>query len=292
LAITPSEGSPLVPHRTEIWLVLAGGIVASLLAGFGVHLFVSRRKTRKELESLRELAEAKTRFLGSVSHELRTPLTAVLGFAELLRDEGGLTREERNAALACIAEEAGDLSGIIDDLLVTARAELSTLTVVRVSVAPAAQLAQVLDNGSSRLLPSVEVVTADDTIRALGDPGRVRQILRNLLTNAARYGGEKVEVRITRAGDTVRIEVADDGNGVPPAQGEAIFERYTTVQGAAGQPDALGIGLSISRELARLMGGDLTYHRREGWTVFELALPAAPVGTEAKPAATTAAGPR
>lgn len=111
----------------------------------------------------------------------------------------------------------------------------------------------------------------------MGDPGRVRQIIRNLITNAARYGGDQIEVRVNEVGDMVHLEVADDGPGLQTGEWERVFEPYYRVdQNASTQPAALGIGLSVARHLARLMEGDVIYRRADGWSVFCLSLPAAP----------------
>lgn len=105
------------------------------------------------------------------------------------------------------------------------------------------------------------------------DPLRVRQIVRNLLTNAARYGGGRVRVVLETGPGHGALTVLDDGDGVPSDQAEMIFESYGRAHNAAGQPGSVGLGLSVSRNLARNMGGDLSYSRRDGWTGFELTLP-------------------
>jgi signal transduction histidine kinase len=113
----------------------------------------------------------------------------------------------------------------------------------------------------------------ENPYRALGDPSRVRQILRNMVTNASRYGGEEVEVRLGSIDGYVTVGVADNGHGVAPEDQEQIFTPYYRAHSSESQPAALGIGLSVARQLARLMHGDLIYRRQDGWTVFELQLP-------------------
>jgi len=121
------------------------------------------------------------------------------------------------------------------------------------------------------------VETGGDAQRAaIGDPGRVRQIVRNLITNAGRYGGDRIQIRLGTRDERVVLDVADNGPGVPSSEEERIFEPYYRAHQSAGtQPAALGIGLSVARHLARLMEGDLSYRREAGWSVFSLALPAA-----------------
>jgi signal transduction histidine kinase len=112
-----------------------------------------------------------------------------------------------------------------------------------------------------------------EQVAALGDPLRVRQILRNLLTNAGRYGGDEVSVEVGVAGTTAWLAVSDNGQGVPEKDAELIFDSYQRSDNAVQEPKSVGLGLSVSRKLARMMGGDITYSRRDDLTRFELTLP-------------------
>ncbi|MDF1597997.1 MAG: CHASE domain-containing protein [Acidimicrobiia bacterium] len=277
ITVTPKPSSGMIPDPTGALLVLFVGLAASGLATGGIFLYRQRSHARQELEVLQELTRARDQFLASVSHELRTPLTGVLGFAELLREgHGVLSDEERLSMISSVAEEATDLSHIIDDLLVSARSELDLLVVTRVPVAARAQVAQVLEAAGSDTGARVEVIAGlEGADRASGDPGRVRQILRNLISNACRYGGDRIQVRLGATDQRVHIQVADNGPGIPAEEWERIFEPYYRAHPGESQPAALGIGLSVARHLARLMEGDLTYRRQDHWSVFDLELPAA-----------------
>ena len=110
--------------------------------------------------------------------------------------------------------------------------------------------------------------------KAWADPLRVRQILRNLLTNAIKYGGERVDVTVDRTDDVIRLVVCDDGPGIPRDEAELIFERYYRSAASPTQPGSVGIGLAVSRQLAEMMGGSLRYVP-SGKRYFELCLPAA-----------------
>ena len=107
------------------------------------------------------------------------------------------------------------------------------------------------------------------------DAARLRQILRNLVTNAIRYGGDTIRVAITSGSDRVRIEVRDDGPGIPPEHVERVFEPYARSDLGISNPDSVGLGLPAALDLARLMGGSLVYDRDGGETVFRLVLPRA-----------------
>ena len=230
---------------------------------------------KSEERRMRALVDAKNHFLASVSHEIRTPLTGVIGFAELLKEDAFASDpEERRDLVSAIARQAADVANIVEDLLVAARAELGELEVVAVPVNLSAQIAQVLETAGSAFA-HVETPSRQVEPRiAIADPGRVRQIVRNLLTNANRYGGPHVSVKIKRRASTLFLSVIDDGGGLPEADWERIFASYEGAHPMSGRSDSVGIGLTISRELARLMGGELTYRFADDQSIFELSLPA------------------
>jgi signal transduction histidine kinase len=223
---------------------------------------------------LEELVRSKDDFVASVSHELRTPLTTVVGLAEELRRRGeDFQEEERAAFIELIAEQSAEVADLVDDLLVAARTSTGSLVISPGTVDVADELAAAL-----RTAPLGEgrtVIVSGGCSNAWSDPGRVRQILRNLLTNADRYGGSRVAVTMADRHPWVAIAIADDGAGIDPGQDEAIFEPYARAHNVPSQPASVGLGLSVSRSLAVAMGGDLVHERRNGWTVFELTLPAA-----------------
>ncbi|MDP9495947.1 MAG: GAF domain-containing protein [Actinomycetota bacterium] len=225
---------------------------------------------RKTAESqLRDSLRSKEQLIASISHEMRTPLTAVVGFAQLLQvSNSGLSVEERAELIQSIADEGLDLTNIVEDLLTAAKAEAGTLTVVRVPVDLRANAAQVLET-LSRYQP-IELIGS--TVRVSGDPGRVRQILRNLISNALRYGGDQIQIEIFGE-PAPRVQVRDNGRGIPADERDRIFDPYQRAHNAPGLTASMGLGLTISRSLARLMGGDLTYEYEADVSIFELILP-------------------
>lgn len=277
LVITPTAASAMTPEPNAAFAVLVTGLLATAFVIGALHTRQKHRAASQEFEKLRELTQAKDQFLASVGHELRTPLTSVLGFAELLRtDQVSISEEERMSMISSVADEATDLASIVDDLLVAARSELDLLVVTQVPVSARAQVAQVLEVTGRDSDGVIEVLgEPGNPYRALGDPSRVRQILRNMITNACRYGGDKVEVRFGTDAEWTSVVVADNGAGVPDEDREQIFAPYYRAHSNESQPAALGIGLSVARQLALLMKGDLTYGREGGWTLFELRLPVA-----------------
>lgn len=221
---------------------------------------------------MQEVLKSKDEFLASISHELRTPLTSVLGFAEVLKSMEDGDDEERGALLEIIAGQAADLSNIVEDLLVAARAELGQLAVMSVPIDVHAQVAQVIEGRHMAGKPVRVPERPGTPLKAQGDPERIRQVLRNLITNADRYGGDEIWIEVRLGAGTICVSVCDDGDGLPADVTERIFERYYRTDPDGGQPGAVGIGLTISRDLAEMMGGALYYERIDGHTAFTLEL--------------------
>lgn len=213
------------------------------------------------LAGLSEARDAQRVFLAETSHELRTPLTSLRGF---------LDRAARTAGEAA-AEDLHDaqrvsltMTRLVEDLLQLSRGELVK--------DPQLHLIEI---GSDVIYPvaaefdGVQVDGGDPAL-VLGDPVKLRQLLRNLLANAVRAVGapRRVAVSAEAADGVVDIRVEDDGPGIPPEQQERIFEKF--FKGAGG---GSGLGLAIARQIARHHHGDLTVESEPGRTVFHLHLP-------------------
>lgn len=226
---------------------------------------------------MRGLLESQDAFLASISHELRTPLTSVLGFAEILLESGvDSSIDDRASMLELIATQAADLSDIVDDLLVAARTGAGRLTVGSVPVDLRTEVVQTIDAARNINSPVDVPVENGAVVYALGDAKRVRQIVRNLVSNAIKYGGPQIGVEFEAAGDDVFLRVIDNGEGLDDEAAGRVFERYFRSDFDDGRTASVGIGLTISRDLARMMDGDLFYEPDDGRTVFTLRLPAAP----------------
>lgn len=224
-------------------------------------------------QRLLDLLSSRDELIASVSHELRTPLTAVLGYAGLLLEAApGEPPADYGDMLGEIVHQGSDLVAIIEDLLVFAQSDAQSLTVTPSRVNVKQQLGLVLGSLDSLVDVGQVAVTGPD-VDALADPVRIRQVLRNLLSNARRYGGDSVAVILDSTESQVRIVVSDNGSGVPPRDRERIFEPYQRSRPKDGLTAAIGVGLTVARRLARLMGGDLSYSYRGGWSRFEFSLP-------------------
>ncbi len=227
---------------------------------------ITHMKARQQ--AMADLVKAKDEFIARVSHELRTPLTAVIGLTSEMNSTESLTDEERAELMALVTGQAFEMSYIVDDLLVASRAEMGTIAIDSTIV----DLNVELDTTIEGLGIHVEELP-NSICDVVADPSRVRQIMRNLLTNAERYGGASRRILTGAVFDKVWLEVRDDGDGVSPDEALGIFEPYATAH--SGVKGSVGLGLSVARQLAELMGGSLTYRRDLGETVFRLELPGA-----------------
>jgi signal transduction histidine kinase len=233
------------------------------------------RLAGRRADSLQRLIEEKDVFIGTVSHELRTPLTGILGLSSELVDHGeSITPAMRGQYHEVVLAQALEMRDLIEDLLVAARSNIGKVG-IRLTDLDLSQLVhKVL--AESALMQSAEapaVVVGEGTALVRADRMRFRQILRNLLTNASRYGGDAVTITFGAQDGMGRVSVCDNGDGVPPGSERLIFLPYRSAAGADRPSASVGLGLSVSRTLARLMGGDLAYRREAGQTVFELSLP-------------------
>jgi signal transduction histidine kinase len=234
----------------------------------GAHYERSQNRARLE-----DLLSSKDQLIASVSHELRTPLTAVVGLAEELQaDDGSIGDEERQQLIGVVATESREMADLVDDLLVAARSTDGTVPVFPERTDLSLLAASV---ASHLAIPSdVAVVIDDDASAAYADPVRVRQVIRNLLTNALRYGGKNVRVTFGEDGEMAFLDVTDDGAGIPALQLDKIFEPYGRGSTDHIVPGSVGLGLTLSKRLAELMGGSLSYEPSGGCT-FRLSLPSA-----------------
>ena len=243
----------------------------------GALALASRRQRQHQLETQylqdQSLREAKDEFLTAIAQELRTPLTGVVGFAETLRDRArDLSRDERDELVEIVAQEATNTAAVVEDLLVFARANVGDL-VVKPQIITVRDLTEQVALSWGEIEHGRLKITGSGA--AWADPIRLRQVMRNLLTNAFRHGGNTVEVRIAFDDEAVEIEVADDGPGIPLGLRHRVFEPYQHGITHNGNPASIGLGLTVARTLVRLMDGDLTYAYANGESVFRMTVPAA-----------------
>lgn len=236
-----------------------------------------RIKAQADVEAEREVSRAKDSFIAGLSHELRTPLTSIYGFAEILSEASPDDMNEHLDVAQIIANEAAEMSRMVDDLLAASRLE-STGVVIDIAPTRVHDVIESATKPFERAGAMIEVDSSPDMVSA--DPGRLRHILVNLLSNAVRHGGPRVGVEVTSADGTVDIEVWDNGRGVPEDRVERLFERFVHDGHQPLLTGSVGLGLAVASRLAGMMGGELIYQRFVGKTYFTVRLPAHEVGHE------------
>lgn len=234
----------------------------------------------RDLTHERRLDQEKNDFVATISHELRTPMAAVYGAAEtLLRREGELTPEQNRQLVEMIAAQASRLSQITEEVLLTNQLDRGELRVEREPVDVVDVVRRTVEAMESQLPEQVEIDIAlpPELGSASADPDRIQQVIVNLLDNAVKYGGSPVRVRVEGADGHVRISVADAGPGISADDQERIFEKfYRSDPQHTRAPSGTGLGLYISRELVRRMGGRLDVSSRPGsGATFVVELPRA-----------------
>lgn len=244
-----------------------------------VRLLETEQRARAEAE---EANRSKTEFLSAMSHELRTPLNAIAGYVDLLDAEvrGPLTDLQR-MDLQRIKRAQEVLLSLINDVLNFARLEAGRLKIVCTVVSVTDLLHELEDLMGNQIRArglSLEFEPCPDDLVVLGDAERIRQILMNLLSNAIKFTepGGRISISAGVDQDRAWIWVSDTGSGIPADRVEAIFEPFVQIdrRQLEESQQGVGLGLAISRELARAMGGDLDVRSRVGeGSTFSLTLP-------------------
>jgi signal transduction histidine kinase len=260
---------PDFPTQTEAFLMRTA-IEQGMIALEGSRL----------LRDLQEANQAKATFLATMSHELRTPLNAIMGYVDLLELEiAGTLNDRQKESLARVRAGSTHLQQLIESILSFARIDAGKVHVHRTQVDLGAlvhdTVALIEPLARARNLDLV-VHTPADPLLASTDAAKVRQIILNLLSNAVKFTDHgSITLDLRRAAGDIVLSVTDTGIGIPPEEQERIFEPFRQVGDVYTQKSTgTGLGLSVSQELARLLGGDVTVDSTpsEG-SVFTVVLP-------------------
>jgi PAS domain S-box-containing protein len=265
-----SEIVPLDVGGRELWLSMSG-------VSFDAGTVFAFRDVSEE----RGLERMKSDFVSTVSHELRTPLAAIYGAAlTLRRADLPLPEEQRQELLGVVADEADRLARIVNDILWTSRIESGAMQVQIESCDPAELATGVVHAARLHIPERVELALEVPPAlpRVAADRDKVRQVLANLVDNAAKYApdGDRIELRVEPATRTVRFLVSDEGLGIPAGERDRVFEKFYRLdpdlnRGVGGT----GLGLYICRELVRRMEGRIWVESREPrGSTFVVELPA------------------
>ena len=255
---------PDLPRLEDVLLVLPAVIgLASVFWAW--RITAQGREREKEVRRLSEEAHTiKNDFVALVSHELRTPLTSIAGFSDTLRESWqDLPSDEVDEFISIINRQAMYLGDLVEDVLVIPRLEAN-----RLSLDPDLfDLGDLIEDVAQMVFPNggrkSSLVSLPDGVRVYADRRRVHQVIRNVMENARKYGGDQILVEGFVLGDQYLIIVSDNGPGVPDEETQRVFENFEQLsKGDARDSTGMGLGLPIARRLARAMGGDVWYERR------------------------------
>ncbi|MBL8342451.1 MAG: PAS domain-containing protein [Rubrivivax sp.] len=285
----------LRPDGTVRWLhVLGGGEFNAdgrVVRRVGICMDVTERRAAEEALHAKELAEranqAKTQFLSRMSHELRTPLNAVLGFAQLMAlDENAPLSPAQQQRLQHVQGAGWHLLALIDDVLDLTSVESREAPLKPQWVQLAGLVQEVLalnEPAATREQVTLHVDGTAGDLRLWVDPRRAKQVLVNLVSNAVKYNrrGGRVDVSCSANANELTVCVRDTGAGIAAERMPELFQPFNRLGRESGAVAGTGIGLTLSRQLAELMGGRLEAHSQPGvGSEFRLVLPvlAGPAG--------------
>ena len=265
--------------------------IARLAASFNHmanEVAVAHRALEQQSEDARAANRAKSEFLATMSHELRTPLNAIAGYAELLEMglRGPITDAQRRDLMR-IRASGQHLLGLISGVLDLARIERGQVKydIVPILIGPfLADLDTLVSPQAAAKSLTLEYMPSEPGLTVLADREKLRQVVLNLLSNAIRFtpsGGRVMLWATTIADRQVAVCVRDTGPGIPEGRESHVFEPFVQLDRSLTQPqEGLGLGLAISRDLARGMHGDLTLRSTPNvGATFILTLPRGPAGT-------------
>ncbi len=261
----------IVNGDREVWLSLSEAVMRDPTGAVAGRIFAFR-----DISSEHVVEQTQSDFVSTASLELRAPLTTIYGFAQtLLREDITFGETEQRTFMEFISNEAKRLTTIVDALLDVARLDAGELAVSLVATDVGSVVTDVVAAaGSAANGHRVVAEVGPEPVAAQADPGKLRQVLDQLVSNAVKYSprGGVVSVSVQRHEDAVEVAVADEGVGIPVSERERIFAKFYKAGGGQGT----GLGLFIAQGLVREMGGRIRVDSEEGrGSTFAFELPVA-----------------
>ncbi|MEE9205529.1 MAG: HAMP domain-containing sensor histidine kinase [Acidimicrobiia bacterium] len=263
--LLPVPGPTTLPFLGEMigWIAVAvflTGVALSLLAA-ATEVFKTKSVQAAALAAERKASQMKNEFVSMITHELRTPLTNIAGFIDTLQETWAvIPPDEVDEFLRIVVTESEHLKDLVDDVLAIPRLEAGKLLMDPTDFSLRAAAFKVVNRVFPEAGERSASVSIGSNVMVHADPHRVEQILRNLVENARKYGGDTVAVEAIPLGDEWQIAVSDNGTGLSDADAERVFGAFEQVTAGDSRTDTgFGLGLTVARHLVDATGGRIWY---------------------------------
>ncbi|GAB2494204.1 sensor histidine kinase [Algoriphagus taiwanensis] len=274
-----------IVNEEEISMDEVMGIVRETqeLKNLNLELKAKSKALQKATENLQEANEAlkisdmlKDEFISTVTHEMKTPITSIRAFSEILQDES-IREEDKKRFLQIIIDETDRMTRLIDQVLDLERFDsgrqklnFERVFLSEILESSLSSMAQVFSEKNIRLIPSLKLPESPLFL----DEDRIKQVILNLLSNAAKFAKSEVRLSAYESEDQVIVEVVDDGPGIPEEDQPFVFDKFFQAKNQTSKkPIGSGLGLAISRKIAEYHGGRLGLESKKGKTRFWMEIP-------------------
>lgn len=240
-------------------------------------LNLARERALRNIDAANDAVQRKNELIMYLAHDLKTPLASVIGYLNLLKDEGQISEELRERYLSISLKKAERLEDLINEFFEISRFNLSTVTLVYGKI----NLTRLLEQLAHEFKPMLNdkrlscILSTNGEITLNCDADKLQRVFDNLLRNAVIYSYEDTEIHIRAKSlsESVIITFANSGDTIPPEKLDRIFEQFYRLDAARSTSGGAGLGLAIARQIVELHGGKITAKSHKGQTEFEVTLP-------------------